>query len=45
MLEVSGDTLEKHPKSSSEDVQPSHPLIGQSEEQGRDLLDKIYLDP
>ena len=44
-LEVSNDIPEKHPRNSSEDVQLSHPLIGQSEEEGKGSLGKLYSNP
>ena len=44
-LEVSDDIPEKHSRSSFEDVQPSHPPIGQSEEQGKGSLGKLYSNP
>ena len=45
MLKVSGDTLGRHPRNSSEDVQLLHPLVDQSEEWGKDLSGKLYSNP
>jgi len=41
---VFDDTLEKHPKSSSEDGLQLHPLIDLSEAWGKGPLGKLYLN-
>ena len=43
-LKVSGCSLGKHPKSSSEDDLQWHPLTSLSEIEGKDLLGRACLD-
>ena len=42
MLKVSGDTLGRHPRNSSENVQLLHPPVDQFEERGKELSGTLY---